>query len=538
MDKFKSVMFEIFRIALILILWPALLLWIFVSPLFSYCESKWAEAFSDIWGWNVLRCNPEDGIRDLKRYVKAQQRRPPEKRHPYNPELQFLLGVAYLSDWIPCKNPAKKAETWFRRSADQDYPPALMAIGYLNEKGLSNCSDETIMLNYYLKAAEAGNAAAQYRLASFLHNMPNGDPVEIKELLTDAASQEYKPARFLLAELYPETVHNSKYREIYGDDWEEISRRQKEQRIGLYNPYQKDEQPTWLKQMLIYISECIQRMQAEFQRTQHAAETAADTALRIEVAVMMQQATLEEMWTEIRSNNSKIAQNLSDLQQRALEKAGAEKKKQAEEFLAILFGDDWRTPGRLCKESCDALVDAHVLMSVAEENEISNYAGIVITALWALEHETRRRFYFDFFCYLQANEISIPRCMHLGGKPENKLGFTLGSISDIVHCPEFEEFAQRILLSEAAKNIQQDKRYRYAGWVFSRYNLPGIEMTFTNLVNILRDEYRNEAAHGNLLTREQAIECCDLLGITNVHSDLNKIEGALKALLWLTAPVK
>lgn len=49
-----------------------------------------------------------------------------------------------------------------------------------------------------------------------------------------------------------------------------------------------------------------------------------------------------------------------------------------------------------------------------------------------------------------------------------------------------------------------------------------------------------------MLTREQATECCNLLGITEenkrkaeqANKHLEQVEGALKALLWLTAPLK
>ena len=38
--------------------------------------------------------------------------------------------------------------------------------------------------------------------------------------------------------------------------------------------------------------------------------------------------------------------------------------------------------------------------------------------------------------------------------------------------------------------------------------------------------------------RKEAEVCCDLLGITEAHKKMDNITGALKALLWLTAPLE
>ena len=480
-------------------------------------DYRFYKLFAQIWGWDGVKAKPEKAVNKLCKYIRREERKHPVKRQrPRDPELQFAVGVAYLSGWIPDEKYQNKAAMWFARSYEQGCDKGALGTGYIYERGMAESdpvTDYEHMVKAYTDAAKQKNVYAQYRLAEILHRY-DPDNLMIIQMLRNAADAGYPPAKALL-----EKVNMRPGKTAVPDEQKDLTSKQ----------YDK------LYELLIEIK----KNSVEGLEASH----------RIEAAVMMQQATLNDMWKDIQESNAEKKESLEELQksvQETLEKAGAEKRTQAEKFLKLLFGVDWRNPTRLCDASCDALVDAHVLMAVAKKQKISNYAGIVITAVWALEHECRRRFYIDFFCYLQANKICEPDCLHLDSNKKKKYGFTLGSIPHIVKCAEYEPFAKSKQLSETARTIMANESYRSVSQVFTDYKLCGDTMTFTDIVEKLRDEYRNKAAHGHVLTRNQAAECCTLLGITEANkrkaeqadNDLAQVEGALKALLWLTAPLK
>ena len=81
--------------------------------------------------------------------------------------------------------------------------------------------------------------------------------------------------------------------------------------------------------------------------------------------------------------------------------------------------------------------------------------------------------------------------------------------------------------------------------MFQEYELPGIKteadahgVTFESCIIYLNNNYRIPAAHAEEVTRQKAVECYNLLGITTAHQEVNHVEGALKYLLWLTAPLE
>lgn len=286
--------------------------------------------------------------------------------------------------------------------------------------------------------------------------------------------------------------------------------------------------------------------------------------ISLDVSVKILQSSLQGMWSELKKTEAAFREKLDELQkqvQSQLNRIPQEELKNAEEFMALIFLGDWRKPGRLSNESCDALVAARVLMKAAENLGVKNYAGVVISAVWALEYECRRRFRDAFDSYLeslgvQQAQIRAER-MHLTyNEQEHNAKFTLGSTSyvvnpfklkkrqDFVKASEFDAFADNYgLLSAEAKKIKKDMRYPAAGMVFWNYWIPGYQdsrgynMSFTSILRELNDKYRVPAAHAKQVSKEDAAACCRIMGITEAHKDINSVAGALKILLWLTAPL-
>lgn len=288
--------------------------------------------------------------------------------------------------------------------------------------------------------------------------------------------------------------------------------------------------------------------------------------ISLELSTQILQSSLQGMWSQIQSEGKEISARLNTLHktqdeiredlkqiqkqtQDQLSGISEEILEDAEKFMALLFGADWRNPKRLCNESCDALVTAHALMSVAEQLNITNYAGIVITAVWALEHECRRRFRDSFDRYLQACGVqtAVERAekMKLKYRGDGSAEYTLGSLHYVVKSQEFDGFARSTrLLSDVAEQERNRLGFREAQ-MFRKYWLPGTKtgadtrgVSFKSCIMDLNDRYRIPAAHAEEVSRQMAVECYNLLGITTAHQKVNHVEGALKSLLWLTAPLE
>lgn len=488
------------------------------------CDCNWSSCLKKIFNGHNQKA-----IRTLRRFLYIQRHLPMEDRNPFDPDLQFLVGVAYLCGWLHCNNAAEEAHRWFRRSAGQDSPRGEMGIGYLHEKQLIANHDEIAMLSNYTSAATKRYAPAQYRLVQYYQRQSNPDREQIKNLLTDAAAQQHEPAKYLLAELYPETVHNMEYREIYGYEWAELARKQQESGTGLYAP--KEETKDDLVEKMYVISTENNEM-----------------LKRQEITTQMIQTSLSGMWEEIKASEEEFRKQLEQLQQETakyLDRISETEREDAEKFMSVLFKGDWREPGRLCDASCNYLVDAYVLMKAADKLEIRNYCGIVITAIGALEHECRRRFYDAFDSYLES--IGVEAQDRQVRMNLDKPFFTLGSIGSIVRSPAFEEFVKATkFLSPAAEKECAKRKFRGHKDMIGYYCLPGTwkknprdGRSFTDLTRELTQNYRNPAAHAEkVMTSEDAARCCDLLGITEAHEKVDNITGALKALLWLTAPLE
>lgn len=517
------------------------------------CDCEWSRCLK-----KIFNDHNKKEIITLRNYLYIQSHLPMKERNPFDPDLQFLVGVAYLCGWLPCKDNVEEARCWFQRSGDLGSPRGMMAEGYLHEKHLGKYHDEIAMFSLYSRAAFEGYAPAQYRLALYYQKQSNPDREQIKDLLTDAAAQEHTPAKYLLAELYPETVYNMEYREIYGYEWAELARKQKESSTGLYAPKEEQDDDNNLADLMKETHDNVKRILPIVPVVIDNNEILR----RVEISVQMLQSSLNSMWTELRQDNAKAAEKWKQLMDRDLQKAASPQwasdtyhaKEDAEAFMSVLFKGDWREPGRLCDASCDALVTAYVLMKMADKLALSNYSGIVITAVWALEHECRRRFYDAFYSYLASigvEEQDRKARMSLDGKH-----FTLGSVGSVTRSPYYNDFSKTTnLLSPAAQAVRKKRGFTEAQMIYL-YGFPGTwdpvggkEKTFKNMVMDLTYQYRNPAAHAKrVMTSEDAARCCDLLGITEAHkkqaelAEANKkmdnITGALKALLWLTAPLE
>lgn len=484
-------------------------------------DYKFYKLFAQIWGWDGFRADPEKAVKKLSKYIKWEERKNSVKRQrPRDPELQFAVGVAYLSGWIPDEQYENKAAMWFTRSYQQGCDKGALGLGYMREHGLAgsnSVTDYEHMVEEYTYAAKLGNIYAQYRLANILFEVDPDNP-RLVQLLLNAADAGYQPAKELFDRV--------------------CSRRKKA--------------AAWEKQQLAALA---QNQELNFDEIKEMLVkliiTSEDTLAivkRVEAFLQMLQSSLNGMWKELRESDAETAAKLdewkqmvdSDLQRAAgIEFASATQKamKDAEEFMEVLFKGDWRESPRLCKESCDALVTARVLMEVAKDIGVKNYSGIVITAVWALEHECRRRFYDAYDSYLDKNRIKKPNCMYLNGDPSNKAAFSLGSLLHIVKTEEFHDFAMDHLLSDVALGIYRDEKYDSAKKVFLNYKLPGGKK-FADMIVKLNDKYRVPAAHAHVLTQTDAMGCCRILGITDAQKEMDRIEGLLKSLLWLTKPLE
>lgn len=493
------------------------------------------ELFARIWGWDGYEADHKQAVKQLAKYIEKEERKTnTEKQRPRDPELQFYVGVAYLSNWIPCEDSDAYALDWFERSSQQGSDKGALGVGYLMEINSGTDKDTyRKMVDQYTQSAKQGNMYAQYRLAKILHQWDPDNP-RLVQMLMNAADAGYEPAKTLLTKIN-QRPQKEKAKVVSARDYDDLN--------------------------------------AKIQKLLDMASENLLISRRMEQKLDALQSSMNGMWDDLRRTEAEHERYITELQQsvnNALKEAIALPRPKgsnpdimvdAEKFMALIFREDWRKPDRLCDESCDALVTAHVLMSVAEELRITNFSGIVITAVWALEYECRRRFRDAFDRYLeslgvQQMQIRADRMNLKYNKKEDNAEFTLGSTYYVVNpfglkkcrdfetASEFDAFAEACgLLSAAAKKIKKDRKYKDAGMVFWDYWIPGYRdsdgynMSFTRILYELNEKYRVPAAHAELVSREAAAECCKMLGITEVHQDMNSVTGALKTLLWLTAPL-
>jgi len=78
-------------------------------------------------------------------------------------QAQFALGNYYF-DGRGVAQDYGQALTWYRKSADQGYAPALNQLGYMHQHKFGLPRDYKRALNYYRLAAKKGYAQAEYNL--------------------------------------------------------------------------------------------------------------------------------------------------------------------------------------------------------------------------------------------------------------------------------------------------------------------------------------------------------------------------------------
>ncbi len=112
---------------------------------------------------------------------------------------QLNLAKIYTDGVLVTKN-LITAENWYQQAVQTDNPVAEYEYGWF----LENQSRMAEAVKYYQKSAAAGYFKAQYQLA-YLHRIAKGvkqDNERAYELLTQAVSQDFAPAQYLLGVVY------------------------------------------------------------------------------------------------------------------------------------------------------------------------------------------------------------------------------------------------------------------------------------------------------------------------------------------------
>lgn len=327
-------------------------------------------------------------------------------------------------------------------------------------------------------------------------------------------------------------------------------------------------------------------------RNEYKLDTVQENVLQIRKITEGIQRSQKKMWEDILTETAGERQKIHIRQlQSETEHALAEITREqgselenAEKFLALIFGSDWRNEERLCNAACDSLLTARVLMQYGNKVGITNYSGIIITAVAALEIETRRRFFDAFVGYLEeqgTESQNFPENLTRHKRTDGSFYYTLGALKYILsprvkgknpageartrysdkgepfyYDNRVDNFLRDCMMSQYAKEIQKVCGYDRENKVFQFYIPVGCELSFVGLVDLVTKNYRNKAAHADMriLTRADAEKCCSVLGVqideeryallvsqessAQAQKDLLNIEGLLKELLRLTKPLQ
>lgn len=76
------------------------------------------------------------------------------------PKAQVIVGMALMTGVGVLKNP-ELAVAWFKRAADQSYPPGMYQLGLAKVAGLGTAQDEQGGMALIQKAANAGDQEAK-----------------------------------------------------------------------------------------------------------------------------------------------------------------------------------------------------------------------------------------------------------------------------------------------------------------------------------------------------------------------------------------
>lgn len=113
-----------------------------------------------------------------------------------------LGGIYYTGDRI--EQDYGEAFKWFRKAAQQKYPPAQRNLGMLYEEGLGVRQDFEKAFKWYQKAAEQGLTQAQYNLGE-MYTWGLGveqNYTEAFKWYREAADKDHPNAQFNLGEMY------------------------------------------------------------------------------------------------------------------------------------------------------------------------------------------------------------------------------------------------------------------------------------------------------------------------------------------------
>lgn len=76
------------------------------------------------------------------------------------PKAQVVVGMALMTGVGVLKNP-ELAVVWFKRAADQNYPPGMYQLGLAQVAGMGTTQDEAAGVALIQKAASAGDPEAK-----------------------------------------------------------------------------------------------------------------------------------------------------------------------------------------------------------------------------------------------------------------------------------------------------------------------------------------------------------------------------------------
>ena len=113
-----------------------------------------------------------------------------------------LGGIYYIGNRV--EQDYGEAFKWFRKAAQQDYPPAQRNLGMLYEEGLGVRQNFEKAFKWYHKAAKQGLAQAQYNVGE-MYSWGLGveqDYVEAFKWYREAADRAHPDAQFKLGEMY------------------------------------------------------------------------------------------------------------------------------------------------------------------------------------------------------------------------------------------------------------------------------------------------------------------------------------------------
>ena len=116
---------------------------------------------------------------------------------------QYALGTHYQTGkGVPLDT--LEAATWFRRSADQDHVPALLALATLHEEAVIGKRGVEEQVELYRRAAKLGSSHAEYRLGQIYERGlgPDADDSKAAEWYRLAAKQGNPDAQVALGRMH------------------------------------------------------------------------------------------------------------------------------------------------------------------------------------------------------------------------------------------------------------------------------------------------------------------------------------------------